>query len=503
MAQLIATRKGILAIVKETTEGTPKWPASAADLVALQLDFDLTPDTDSLENEELRPSIGKAESILGAENPKATYSHYARGSGVEGQAPDYGALLEAAFGDETVVVTEDSTAAGSTTTAIAVADGSVWERGQPMLIKDPINGYRVRVVNGVSGDDLDLSFKVPTAPPSGVDLGKAVFYTPEDEDHPSLTLVHYVGNGGAIRLGSGFRVTELSIDFSAGELINMTASLEGLEFFANPIEITTGVWLDWTDQDGTWSAAVTAKTYKHPHALAAALQSAMAAANPNRTPSVTYSDTDGKFKIKTTGTTLSLLWNSGSHTATTIGGKLGFVTASDDTGTAAATGYTSDNAQSWAAPYNPSFDDATPNAAKANEVMIGDQDDYLCFGTSKCSWKLGLTRKVNESVCAESGRDGSIISAREVTFSGTVPLKKHDVDLYRRYQESDDVRVQYTWGKKIGGNWVPGATMVLYMQPMKVTSWKITDDDGVATLEFELTGFVSGTGEGEVYLGQV
>lgn len=469
----------------------------------MQPDFDLSPDTDSLNNDELRPTIGKSPSIPGAENPKATYSHYARGSGDEGVAPDYRLLLLAAFGNEEVESVEDTTVNGSTTTGINVADGTAWQRGQPMLIKDPTNGFRVRVVDDIATNVLSPSFKVPTAPPSGIDLGKAVFYTPEDEDHPTLTLVHYIGNAGGIRLGSGFRVTDLSIDFSAGELINITSSMEGLEFFYDPIEITTGRWLDWTDQDGTWAAAVTSKTYKSPHALAAALQSAMAAANPARTPSVTYSDSTGKFTIKSTGSVLTLKWNTGVHTATTIGGKLGFLTAADDTGSPSTTGYISDNAQSWACSFSTDFDDETPVAAKSNEVMIGDQDDYLCAGMSKCSFKLGLTRRVNQSVCADSGRDGSNITERQVTFGGTIPLKQHDVDLYRRYQENDDIRVQYTWGRKTGGNWVPGTVLVLYMSPMKVTSWKITDDNGVATLEWEATGYVPSTGDGEVYIGQV
>ena len=90
----ILTRSTVVALMKETTEGTPVPPGASTDYVAIQDDFKMTPSFDVLTNAELKSSIGKSQPILGAEHPSASFSHYLRSSGVAGQAPNYGKLLE-------------------------------------------------------------------------------------------------------------------------------------------------------------------------------------------------------------------------------------------------------------------------------------------------------------------------------------------------------------------------------------------------------------------------
>jgi hypothetical protein len=84
---------------------------------------------------------------------------------------------------------------------------------------------------------------------------------------------------------------------------------------------------------------------------------------------VTYSDSTGKFTITyANAATLSLLWNSGANTAQSIGTKLGFLVAADDTGSLT---YTSDNAQTLTASYVPSYDAVDPLIFKSAELFIG------------------------------------------------------------------------------------------------------------------------------------
>jgi len=78
----IQTRSSVLALVTESTEGTPVVPTLATQFVALQDDFSMEPSFDTLENAELKASIGTAKPIQGAENPSASLSHYLRASGV-------------------------------------------------------------------------------------------------------------------------------------------------------------------------------------------------------------------------------------------------------------------------------------------------------------------------------------------------------------------------------------------------------------------------------------
>ncbi len=499
----ILSRASVLAIKVESTEGTPVAPAGATEFIALQEDFSIDPAIDVLENAELKSSIGKSQPILGSENPSASLSHYMRSSGVAGTAPNFGLLIKAALGGQSTAGTEYDTVSSSTVALLKVntGEGAQFERGQAVLIKDGTNGYRIRCIDSISSDDLTMGFNVPVAPGSGVNLGKAVLYKPANSGHPTFSLWHYVGNGGAVQMMAGTRVTSMSFDISAGELINGKFSLEGVGYYFNPITLAaTDIKIDWTDDTGDFAATVTAKTYKNPHDLASALQVAMAAANPLLSKTVTYSNTTGKFTIKSAGTVLSLLWNTGANTANTIGDKIGFVVASDDTGTAAATGYTSDNAISFAAPYTPSYDAADPLVAKYNECMIGDATDYACFEAESASIEVSTPKSNIPSVCAESGIAGSLINSREVTISVTGPLNQFDAGMINRLQVGSSTKFQYSFGQKSGGNWIAGKCGVFYGPTMTVTKCNVSDSDGRAVAEIELSCFVNSSGLGEFYI---
>lgn len=504
----IQTRSSVLALVTETTEGTPVVPTSATQFVAMQDDFTMEPSFDTLENAELKSSIGTAKPIQGAENPTASLSHYLRNSGVVATAPNFGPLLKACLGAETIAGAEFDTVAGSTVSVVNVdtGEGASYQRGEPLLIKDATNGYRIRCLDSISGDVLTPGFQLPTgmAPGTGVNLGRATLYYPLNSLHPTLSIWHYVGNGGALQVMAGARVTSVSYDIAAGELINGSYDLEGVSFYFDPINITSSDrFLDFEDDDGVAAASVTAKLYNNPHDLASAIQTAMRAASPGETATVTYSDTTGKFTIKTTGTLLSLLWNTGANTANTIGDKIGFSVAADDTGVAAATGYTSDNAITLSAPVTPTYDSADPLAAKDNEVLLGTSSDYACFKASTVNFTISTPKSDILSVCAVSGKDGSIISSREVTVSVTALLEQYDASEWNEFKTNANVKFQYSFGEKSGGNWVAGKCGALYIPTAVITSFTVEDQDGLAALSLELAGYVNSSGEGEVFVGFV
>jgi len=496
-------RSSALAIKEEVTEGTPVVPTAATDYLALQDDFSMTPGFDVLENNELKASIGIAKPILGAETPTASGSFYLRHSGVEGQAPNHRLLLKAAFGAEDVEGTEYNTVAGSTTSVVNVdaGEGATFIRGQGLLIKDATNGYSIRPVHSIATDALTLGFSVGTAPGTGVNLGKSVTYYPANSGHPSLTLSEYLGNGGALQVVAGARVVDSTFTFEAGQLINANYSLEGLSFYFDPIVIAAADrYLDFTDDDGTWAAVVAAGTYKDPHDLAEALQAAMRAASPGETATVTYNDSTGKYNIRTTGTVLSLLWNTGANTANTIGDKIGFSVAADDTGTAATTGYTSDNAITLSSPQTPTFDSSDPLAAKDNEVFLGDSTDNVCFCASSVVVNMATPRTTNPCVCEESGVSGSIINQRTVTVSISALLDKWDADKFHRFHTGADTRFMYNFGVKTGGNWIAGKCGGVYLPNTTITSWELSGADGLVQLDMEVQAYVDSSGNGEVYL---
>lgn len=496
----IASRQSVLAIVPEATEGTPVAPSAATQYTAMKPGFTLVPSFDNNENEELRSSLGKAKSIRGAENPTCDFSHYLRHSGVEGTAPDYNDLLKAFFGTEVVNGTERVTDAASSTTVVNVAagTGADFPRGCGMLVKDGTNGYSIRTAYSQSTDAITLGFALANAPASGVSLGKCVYYTPADTGHQTLSIWNYVGNGGAKRMMSGGRVTEFGFEAQAGALIDASFKMEGLGFYFNPIEITSSTkYIDFEDDGGNKSVALTVGWYKDPYELAAAAQALMDAAS-TATITVVYDDATGKYTFTAVGhTTFKLEWSAGTNTANNAAAKFGFAVA-DNTG---ALTYTSGTAYDPSSPYTPTLDSADPLAAKHHEILFGTQSDYVSLRPSKISFSGSLGRRVIEDISAQSGRSGSVISSREGSLKITALLSKYDVDAFTRYRQNTTSRFQYNFGNKDGGNWVAGQCGYLFLPDVTVSEWDAPDDDGLVTVEFTLEPFVDSSGNGEMYLG--
>ena len=497
----LLTRKSVLAIKEESTEGTPVSPTASSDYIAMQPDFSLDPAFDDLTNEELKNSIAPSKSIRGLENPTSGFSHYMRHSGVEGQAPNYRLMLKAAFGEENIQGTERDTVGGSTTSVINVdtGEGAEYPRGRALLIKDGTNGYSIRPVLSESSDALTLGFNLDNAPASGVNLGQYVNYSPLNEGHPTLSLWHYLAQGGAIQMMSGVRVTELNLSVTAAQLLNTSFGLSGVKYHYNVIEITSSdIYLDFTDDGGTFAAVISAGFYRDPHELASAIQTAMNTVQTAETHSCTYSDSTGEFTIATsTSTVLSLLWNTGTNAANTVGDKIGFSVAADDTG---ATTYTADDPLDFSSPQTPAYDDSDPLVAKANEIFIGDADDNVCFATTTLAFNMTLTKSDILSMCAESGKSGSIITARNIEMPFTAPLSQFDVDKFKRFANNESTSLLYNFGPKSGGNWVAGKCGSIYIPNATVSGYNITDEDGIATLNASIVPFVAGDGLGEAYL---
>lgn len=493
---LATTKATVAAVKKETTEGTIVLPSAGADFIPIQDDFEITPNIESLENAEIRASIGTSKPIQGLEAPEASFSLYMKHSGVEGQAPNYGELLEAVWGSTSVQSTERSTTSSSTVSVVKLASGgSDYGRGKAILLKDGTNGNSIRPVHSVSSNDLTLGFDLANAPASGVACGKFVNYSPANSAHPSISVWRYNGNAHSVEAMAGGKVTEFSMEAAAGELINSNFSLVGTKYFFNPIEITSSTEvIDFSD-GSTRTASVAVKVYKTPHELASALQTAMNSVSSGIT--VTYSNTTGKFTIAKASGTLSLLWNTGANAASSIGTKLGFSVAADDTGVLS---YTADNAQVYSAGYTVSYDAADPLVAKANEVLLGSSTDIVNFCAASISFTFSNENSQVKCVGAESGLEANFFNGRTVTVAITGKLDQYDANLINKYLNNTETRFCYNFGEKSGGNWVAGKCGSIYMPTCTVSSFQVTDLDGVVGVEIELTGFVDTNGNGEIYL---
>lgn len=498
------TKKSVMAIVEEVTEGTPVLPTAGSQYVALQEGFSVSPEFENLENAELSGTVGIRAPIIGSEAPTADVSHYLRHSGVEATAPQFSPMIKAAIGAQVAAAVEHVTVGGSTAGTSSVAavingdagTGATFERGKCALIKDGVNGYSIRPVDSINTDALTLGFNLANAPASGVSLGRAILFKPSDTP-PTLSMHVYQGNGGAYELLAGARVTEMSIEANARELINSSFSFEGISYKFDAIEITSSTrYIDFNDGSDK-SFALEVKVYSHPHELAKAAQDGMNTVSSGIT--VTYNDSGanaGKFTFAKASGTFNLEWATGANTANTAAGKFGFAVA-DETGFLT---YTSDNVASWASPQTATFDAGEPLICKDNEFMLGDFDDYGCSGAQSVNISVANEIVKVPDICEESGVGASILSSREVTAEVVLTLARHDADKFRRFKEGVTTKALFVAGSKTGGNWVPGKCLAVYMPQAKISSFAVGEADGVVTMNITLTAFVSASGEGEVYL---
>lgn len=499
MAKL-QNRNTVVAVTKETTEATPVAPSASTDYIAIQEGFDVSPEFQDLQSAELQSSIGMAKGVKGFENPTASFSHYMRSSGVEATAPNFGNLVESCLGGLTAAQAEDNTVAGSTTTVVKVdsGEGADYERGMALLVKDATSGrnYSIRNVLSVSTDDLTLAQALGAAPPVSIDLGRPTLYKVADSGHPTLDLFVYRANTAAVELLAGCRVTDMSIDATAGEFVNCSYNLSGVKYLFDPIEITSAdQYLDFNDGGGEENAQVPAKFYKDPYDLAQAIADAMNALTTD-TITVTYSDSTNKFTFASSGGTFSLLWNTGANTANTIGDKIGFSVAADDTG---ASSYVADSALTFSAPHTPSYDNADPLVAKNNEILLGSSTEVTAFEAESVSIKIANEKRDVLDICSESGKSGSIFSNRTVTVDIVGYLTSGQALEFQRYRENTSIVFTYNFGNKLGGNWVAGQCVNVHIPTAVITSFKIGDSGGVVTLEMSLRAYVD-EGNGEFYI---
>lgn len=494
-------RKSVLALVVETIEGTPVAPSSANQYTALQEGFEFNPSFSELESAELQDSIGNAKTILGTESPTMSFSHYLKHSGIEGQAPDYGILLKSLLGMQTTNATQYDTIAASTTTVIkvGVGEGALFRRGQALLVKDPINGYSIRNVITIAGDNLTLGHALSIAPAAGVNLGKAIHYEAASEGHPSLSIWGYRANGGAVELISGGKVTDMTIDITAGELINAQFNIAGTGYYFDPTQITaTTKYIDFNEGGASLAAVLNEGFYKDPHELADAVAAAL---NLVATDvwTCTYSDSTGKFTISSDGATAELEWDTGANAANTAAGKLGFSAAADDTG---ALTYTSDNGIALASPYVPSYDQTSPVVAKANEILLGLQDQITCFGARSVNVSVANEQERQPDLCADSGFEGTENVKRTVSFNVVAKLEQYEAKKYSQFRNGTTVSFAYNLGDKLGGNWVAGKCVNMFAPYATISNFKIEDANGVAILNMTVKAYVN-SGASEFHMNMI
>lgn len=487
-------RASIFAIKKEVTSGEYLAPTVGSEFVPLRSGNELSFEPEILESDELLNDIGASKGSIGKESVSGSHTAYLKHSGVEGQEPELGVLYESIMGSKYVVATEYDTVAGSTTSLFKVntGEGAQFRVGQALLVKDATNGYSIRNVESISGDDLTLNFRVGTAPAAGVNLGKAVLYIPAAQGHPTFSTTKYLGNGFAIESSAGNTVTELSVTTDANTFGEVEFSFEGTKYFYNSITLTsTTNKVTFTDDAGTFTASIPVKTYSTPIDLAAAIELGMNAVS-TEDYTVVYSSSTGKFTFTTaTSAIFTLSFGTGTDQ---IASKIGF----NNTNLTGALTYTSQNELTYNASLTPSYDAAENIIIKGAELFVGNTTDNVCICAQSVSLTVSKEVEDVDCICEETGVSEKIPTSRTAEMQVTATLKKHDAALLDALLKNKGVKAMLNCGPKVAGNWVAGKCANFYMANCTVSAYKTTGDSFLQ-VELTLKGYVTTTSK-DIYL---
>lgn len=503
MAKL--TRSTVASFVQESSEGSYT-AETAASFVPVREGFAFNPVLNTVETDEfVGGDIGQSKTFATFEDPAISFPIYWRHSGTEATEPEWGILMESCLGASSGPDAEITLAGGSTTTVLKVADTSTFEVGQGLLIKDATNGYSVRSVASIpNGTDLTLNFALSNAPASGVALGRTILYKP-GISHPTYTAHHFQGaSSSAFRQSfTGCRTTNISMDFNANDLAQGTVDAGGIKSFYNPVTISSSnEYIDFTDDGGTTAFTLENKTYQSPVELAAEIQTkgqAAATASGGDDFLCSYSNTTGKFTISTTtGTLLSLLWNSGANTANGAHTVLGFSSAADDTG---ALSYEADNALDYNPGSNgadtsgaitPEYDGQDQIVVKNGELLIGSASDSICRKASSISFTVATPKENVPAICASSGISESITNDRTVSLTAQILLEEHELTYFDALVNNSDIAAQVAVGPKdSSGNWQGGKTFSVYLANATITQANPIDLNGYYVVDLSINGFVT------------
>ena len=512
MPQVIATRRSVAAIVLKPEEGSLTKPTAASQFISIQPDFTLSPNFETVENVEIKDDIMSSKTIITGEAPTATYSHYFKGSGTSGKAPQFGPLIQASFGSTRKLSTEATLTAGSTTNVLKMSssDAAKFKKGDAVFVDNTNKEKEVRAVQSVSGTDVTLAFHLSSAPATATKIGKFVTYYPSSDAIPVFDLWHYIGGGDSgVENIQDCRTTSMTISATAKDLINSTFNFEGTgyrfnEDFTPGWKVETGKnQFNVVTSSASNTATIAAGTYATGAAMAAELQKAHRAAGGSGQAAANVTYANGKFVAKSNE---NFYWRFLDNSQD-LEQALGF---DRKTRTPAGT-LTSDNNAPVPRDYSNqtvmdsdiTYDQTDPIVARDQQIFIGnpaEKGDSICIETSSATFTFGTPRTLITSVCTESGNYRSIINQRTATLAVSAILQEDDRRFFSKFKNGDTTYFAFTGGKKESGVWQKGQVFTVLGSPASITSFAITNSDNVFALDLELTCFAEGGGEGSVFI---
>lgn len=529
MAQLTSTRSSSVALTRKLVEGPLKAP-EATDFTAIQTgDFSIAANFETVENLELLNDIMVGQPTISGESPTGSMSHYWKGSGTEGEDPEFSILLESSFGQKKTAKAGLAAAASSTTSVIKVASGHGLSKGDAVLVKHSAHEHEIRPIKSVTATELNLGFDLNQAPAASTSLGRCVTYSPSSIDLPVFDCWHYMGDGKAgLETIKDCRTVSATITAAAKDNINCSYSFEGTAYSLNDpdhaaYEVVSGkntfvlIYGKASDTSNYPTESVTLDAGFYTAAgLAEELQKKLVAISQAGYDftglRVTYSKTDKKFSIQplandnTVVSKVGVKMTTSTRTSAELAAFLGFSEGADKEVGSSATGGDAAVSDVETVPSNyikgvtPSFDSSPPIIARKQQLFLGaNSSDNVCLETSSVTVTIGTPKTLLTSICPESGNFATVINSRTATVSLAAFYESNDQRFFRSFKEGSKTSFALVGGARAADNYVAGNSYSIYGSEATITSMAITGSDDVYTIELELACFSPGDGSGSIF----
>jgi len=223
------------AVEIESTEGVYVAPTSAASYVQTLKDgTEMTRNQELLEREIFTGTIGKTQSRLGTRSVAGSMPVEMRANSVEGDAPEFDALITSAMGGKkTRAVVTTKTGNSSTVLEIEDADISGFSRYDIVLVKEA-GSFEMSWVSAVdttaSAANITLGQALTFTPSDNVDISAVTQYSTANSGHPSLSISKYI-ESAKLEQAVGCKVTSMSLEnLTTGQISSVNFGFEGLTF---------------------------------------------------------------------------------------------------------------------------------------------------------------------------------------------------------------------------------------------------------------------------------
>jgi len=219
----------VVAVVKELVEGMPIDPTLGGEFIpCLEDGLEMNPSKEVIERTILTSSIGAEAPRTSTKSIVGSIPVEFRSSGVAGEAPAYGVLLESALGLVRTTSAQTSSGLGSTTTLVSTAHS--FQVGDLLHIMTPTAHHVAFVKSITDADTIEFTPSAIAPIGAGIQVAPSVTYEVANDGHPSLTTTIYWG-GEIKEQGIGCKVASVALEnFTTGQIPSLNFGIEGLDF---------------------------------------------------------------------------------------------------------------------------------------------------------------------------------------------------------------------------------------------------------------------------------